>query len=104
MQPIRKMKSPSGVRDLSVCKNSHLLLLVVYDTVRLYDSDLLSPIHTIKLESTPRSAKISQCGKYFYIHDSNNTIYLYDTRTATIIQQIYGVPISAKSIRFSKNS
>lgn len=104
MQPIKKMKTPSGVRDFSVCNNSHIFLLVVYDTIRIYDGDILSPLHTIKLDSTPRSSKISQCGKYFYIHDSNNTIYLYDTRTATIIQHIFGVPVSTKNIRFSKNS
>lgn len=76
----------------------------MYDTVRIYDTDLQNPIHTIKLDSTPRSAKISQCGKYFYIHDNNNTIQLYDTRNCIILQLIYGVPISTKAIKFSKNS
>lgn len=72
--------------------------------VRIYDSDIKNPIHTIKLDSTPRSAKISQCGKYFYIHDSNNIINLYDTRSGIILQTIYGAPISTKTIKFSKNS
>lgn len=104
MEPFRKMKAPSGIRDFSVCQNERIILAVVYDTVRIYDTDLHTPIHTIKLDSTPRSTKLSQCGKYFYVHDSNNIIYLYDTKSCTIIQQIIGAPVSTKAIRFSKNS
>lgn len=103
-EPLNKMKAPSGTRDFSVCKNEKIFLVVVYDTVRVYQVDLQSPIISIKLDSTPRSAKLSHCGKYFFIHDSNNVIYLYDTRSGTVVQQILGVPLSIKTIKFSGNS
>lgn len=98
------MRAPSGLKDFSVCSNQLLFLAVIYDTIQLYDTDLKSPINSIKLTSAPRSAKLSQCGKYFYVHDSNNIIYIYDTRTCMVMQQVGSVPVATKSIRFCRSS
>ena len=45
-----------------------------------------------------------QSGKYFFIHNSNNDIYLYDSKTGTIIEKIFGAPYSTKIVKFSGNS
>lgn len=87
-----------------MCSNSKIFLAAIYDTIKIYDTDFQTPIVAIKLDSTPRSSKLSQCGKYFYVHDSSDNIYLYDTKYGILIQKVLGVPISIKSIRFSKNS
>lgn len=39
-QPLLKMKAPSGLREFSVCQNPRIFLASIYDTVRIYDTDL----------------------------------------------------------------
>jgi WD40 repeat protein len=98
-----KAKAPSGMRDFSVCRNEFIFLALVYDTVHIYSTDFFTPLLTVRLDSIPRSAKISTCGKYFFVHDFSNIISLYDIRSGVLIQQIFGAPPSTKTIKFSKN-
>lgn len=79
LQPKRRMKSASGVRDFSVCSNERILLAVVYDIIRIYDVYLGAPILSVKLDTSPRLAKLAPNGSYFIVYESNNYITVYDT-------------------------
>lgn len=104
LQPLRKLKAASGVRDFCVCNKERILLAVVYDIIKIYDVFLGCPILSIKLDSSPRFIKLAPNGSYFAVHESNNLITLYSTADGSILQKICDVPPSVKNIRFSQNS
>jgi hypothetical protein len=61
------------------------------------------PIHTIKEDVPAKSSHLCKSGKYFFIHFSNNDIFLYDTVTGSKVQKIIGAPYSTRIVRFSGN-
>lgn len=104
MVPKRKIKAISGIRDFSVCGVERIFLAVVYDIIKIYDVDLGEPLHVIKLDSSPRLVKLSPNGQYFIIYEMANTISIYETKSGEIVQKIFDVPPSIKTVRFSKDS
>jgi WD40 repeat protein len=73
------------------------------NTVQIYDSELEGPIHTVKEDTPAKSAHLCRNGKYFFVHFSNNDIFLYDTYSGKKIQKIIGAPYCTKTVKFSGN-
>jgi hypothetical protein len=40
MELKRKLRAASGVRDFCVCKNERILLVVTYDIIKIYDTEI----------------------------------------------------------------
>lgn len=68
MEPKRKMKAISGIRDFCVCEVERIFLAVVYDIIKIYDVDIGAVLYIIKLEASPRLVKLSPNGRYFVVY------------------------------------
>lgn len=104
MQPKRKIQSISGIRDFSVCSIERIVLVLMYDVIKLYDVGIQAPLYCIKLDSSPRLIKLSPNGKLIIVFESNYNISIYDTSTGALLQKIVGTPTITKYFKISKDS
>jgi hypothetical protein len=81
-----------GVREISMGTQQQYALLTTNENFLLVDMTFQDISTTIKKNAYPRMGKISPCERFIFASFSDNTVFIYDTKTGQPIEKIMGIP------------
>jgi hypothetical protein len=93
-----------GVREISMGTQQQYALLTTNENFLLVDMTFQDISTTIKKNAYPRMGKISPCERFIFASFSDNTVFIYDTKTGQPIEKIMGIPRGATTFIISGNS